>query len=43
MADVLDLTASQAVKALERNELSGDEYLAAWQQAAAGDELNAYL
>jgi aspartyl-tRNA(Asn)/glutamyl-tRNA(Gln) amidotransferase subunit A len=43
MADLLQLTASQAAKAMEAKEVSPDEYIAAWQGAAAKDDLNAYL
>jgi aspartyl-tRNA(Asn)/glutamyl-tRNA(Gln) amidotransferase subunit A len=43
VADLLDLTAKQAGDAIEAGETSPDEYLEAWQTAAAGDDLNAYL
>ena len=43
MAELLQLTAAEASHAIEATELSPAEYLAAWQQAAAKDELNAYL
>ncbi|MEK6251868.1 MAG: Asp-tRNA(Asn)/Glu-tRNA(Gln) amidotransferase subunit GatA [Actinomycetota bacterium] len=43
MPDLLELTASQASKALEAKEFSADEYLDAWQEAASKDDLNAYL
>ncbi len=43
MAELLQLTAAAAAKAIEANELSPDEYLEAWRKAAAQDELNAYL
>ncbi|MDQ3725915.1 MAG: Asp-tRNA(Asn)/Glu-tRNA(Gln) amidotransferase subunit GatA [Actinomycetota bacterium] len=43
MADMLDLTALEAREAMAAGDLSADEYTAAWREAAAGDELNAYL
>ena len=43
MADLLQLTAAEASRAIEAKKLSPAEYLTAWQQAAAKDELNAYL
>jgi aspartyl-tRNA(Asn)/glutamyl-tRNA(Gln) amidotransferase subunit A len=43
VAELLQLTAAEASRAIEAKELSPAEYLAAWQQAAAGDDLNAYL
>jgi aspartyl-tRNA(Asn)/glutamyl-tRNA(Gln) amidotransferase subunit A len=43
MADLLDLTAFEAHEAIAAEELSAGEYAAAWREAAAGDELNAYL
>jgi aspartyl-tRNA(Asn)/glutamyl-tRNA(Gln) amidotransferase subunit A len=43
MADVLELSAVQAHEAMAAGELSAVECRDAWAQAAAGDELNAYL
>ncbi len=43
MPDMLDLTAVQAHEAMAAGELSPVEYGEAWAEAAAGDELNAYL
>ncbi len=43
MADMLDLTAVQAQEAMASGDLSPGEYGKAWAEAAAGDELNAYL
>jgi aspartyl-tRNA(Asn)/glutamyl-tRNA(Gln) amidotransferase subunit A len=43
VADLLQLTAAEASRAIEAKKLSPAEYLTAWQQAAAKDELNAYL
>jgi aspartyl-tRNA(Asn)/glutamyl-tRNA(Gln) amidotransferase subunit A len=43
MTDLLDLTALEAHEAMAAGQLSADEYNAAWREAAAGDELNAYL
>jgi aspartyl-tRNA(Asn)/glutamyl-tRNA(Gln) amidotransferase subunit A len=43
MAGVLDLTVAEAAARIAATELSAAEYFAAWQEAAAGDELNAYL
>ncbi len=40
---MLELTAVQAHEAMAAGELSAVEYSAAWAEAAAGDELNAYL
>jgi aspartyl-tRNA(Asn)/glutamyl-tRNA(Gln) amidotransferase subunit A len=40
---MLELTVAQAAARIASGELSADEYFAAWQAAAAGDELNAYL
>ena len=39
----LELTAAEAGRRIETGELSADEYFDAWAQAAAGDELNAFL
>ena len=43
MPDLLDLTALEAREAMAAGDLAADEYAAAWREAAAGDELNAYL
>jgi aspartyl-tRNA(Asn)/glutamyl-tRNA(Gln) amidotransferase subunit A len=43
MADLLDLTALEAHEAMAAGDLSAPEYAAAWREAAAGDDLNAYL
>jgi aspartyl-tRNA(Asn)/glutamyl-tRNA(Gln) amidotransferase subunit A len=43
VAKLLQLTAAEASRAIEAKELSPAEYLAAWRQAAASDDLNAYL
>jgi aspartyl-tRNA(Asn)/glutamyl-tRNA(Gln) amidotransferase subunit A len=43
MADMLELTALEAHRAMGAGDLSPAEYGKAWAEAAAGDELNAYL
>jgi aspartyl-tRNA(Asn)/glutamyl-tRNA(Gln) amidotransferase subunit A len=43
MAGVLDLTVAEAAARIAATELSAAEYFSAWQEAAAGDDLNAYL
>ncbi|HWI97189.1 MAG TPA: Asp-tRNA(Asn)/Glu-tRNA(Gln) amidotransferase subunit GatA [Solirubrobacterales bacterium] len=43
MAELLALTALEAHRAMVAGELDAGEYADAWRQAAAGDELNAYL
>jgi aspartyl-tRNA(Asn)/glutamyl-tRNA(Gln) amidotransferase subunit A len=43
MKDLLDLTALEAHEAMVAGDLDASEYTAAWREAAAGDELNAYL
>jgi aspartyl-tRNA(Asn)/glutamyl-tRNA(Gln) amidotransferase subunit A len=43
MAGLLDLTAVEARSAMASGDLSAEEYAGAWAEAAAGDELNAYL
>jgi aspartyl-tRNA(Asn)/glutamyl-tRNA(Gln) amidotransferase subunit A len=43
MADLLALTALEAHEAMVDGDLGAAEYTAAWREAAAGDELNAYL
>jgi aspartyl-tRNA(Asn)/glutamyl-tRNA(Gln) amidotransferase subunit A len=40
---MLELTAVQAHEAMSAGELDAAEYAEAWKEAAAGDELNAYL
>jgi aspartyl-tRNA(Asn)/glutamyl-tRNA(Gln) amidotransferase subunit A len=43
MSDLLDLTALEAHEKMAAGDLSAEEYTAAWREAAAADELNAYL
>jgi aspartyl-tRNA(Asn)/glutamyl-tRNA(Gln) amidotransferase subunit A len=43
MSDVLDLTAAEAIEQITKGELGSDEYFDAYAEAAAGDELGAYL
>jgi aspartyl-tRNA(Asn)/glutamyl-tRNA(Gln) amidotransferase subunit A len=43
MAELLELNVSAAAAKISAGELSRGEYFEAWRQAAAGDELNAYL
>jgi aspartyl-tRNA(Asn)/glutamyl-tRNA(Gln) amidotransferase subunit A len=43
MAALLELTAREAHEAMVAGELDASEYTAAWAEAAAGDDLNAYL
>jgi aspartyl-tRNA(Asn)/glutamyl-tRNA(Gln) amidotransferase subunit A len=43
MTNLLALTALEAHEAMVAGELDASEYTQAWRQAAAGDELNAYL
>jgi aspartyl-tRNA(Asn)/glutamyl-tRNA(Gln) amidotransferase subunit A len=43
MTDLLNLTALEAHEKMAAGDLSAAEYTAAWREAAAGDELNAYL
>jgi len=43
MAGLLELTVAQAAAQIAAGEVSREEYFAAWMEAAAGDELNAYL
>jgi aspartyl-tRNA(Asn)/glutamyl-tRNA(Gln) amidotransferase subunit A len=43
VSDLLELTASRAASGIAAGELSAEEYLAAYSDAAAGDDLNAYL
>ena len=42
-AELLDLTVAEAAAEIASGALSPEEYFEAWQAAAAGDELNAYL
>jgi aspartyl-tRNA(Asn)/glutamyl-tRNA(Gln) amidotransferase subunit A len=42
-ADIVDLTAAQAIERLRAGELSASELFAAYRERAAADELNAYL
>ena len=41
--DVLELSVAEALRRIEAGELSADEYFDAYAEAAAEDELNAYL
>ena len=41
--ELLELTAGQALSRIEAGDLGADEYFDAYADAAAGDELNAYL
>ena len=43
MAGLLELTVAQAAARIAAGEVSRGEYFEAWREAAAGDELNAYL
>jgi aspartyl-tRNA(Asn)/glutamyl-tRNA(Gln) amidotransferase subunit A len=43
MTEVLELTVAEALERIRAGELSRDEYFDAWAEAAAGDDLNAYL
>jgi aspartyl-tRNA(Asn)/glutamyl-tRNA(Gln) amidotransferase subunit A len=43
MSDVLELTAAEAIDQITKGELGSDEYFDAYAEAAAGDELGAYL
>src|SRR6187200_2686543 len=43
MVNLLQLTALEAHEAMVAGHLGAEEYTAAWREAAAGDELNAYL
>ena len=43
MADLLELSVAEAATRIQAVELSREEYFEAWREAAAGDELNAYL
>src|ERR687898_1994386 len=41
--ELLELTVAQAAERIRSGDLSPEEYLAAYREAAAGDSLNAYL
>ena len=43
MSDVLELTVAQAAERIRSKELSAGEYFAAYRDAAAADDLGAYL
>jgi aspartyl-tRNA(Asn)/glutamyl-tRNA(Gln) amidotransferase subunit A len=43
MSELLNLTALEAHEKMAAGDLSADEYTAAWREAAAADDLNAYL
>jgi aspartyl-tRNA(Asn)/glutamyl-tRNA(Gln) amidotransferase subunit A len=43
MSDLLQLSVAEAVRAITAGDLDPGEYGGAWREAAAGDELNAYL
>jgi aspartyl-tRNA(Asn)/glutamyl-tRNA(Gln) amidotransferase subunit A len=43
MGELLELSVAQAAAWIAAGELSRGEYFEAWREAAAGDELNAYL
>ncbi|HXV51672.1 MAG TPA: Asp-tRNA(Asn)/Glu-tRNA(Gln) amidotransferase subunit GatA, partial [Solirubrobacterales bacterium] len=43
MSDLLELSAAEAIGRIEAGELSSDEYFDSYAEAAAGDELNAFL
>ncbi|HET7054656.1 MAG TPA: Asp-tRNA(Asn)/Glu-tRNA(Gln) amidotransferase subunit GatA [Solirubrobacterales bacterium] len=43
MAQLLELTVAEAAAKISGGEISRAEYFEAWRDAAAGDELNAYL
>ena len=43
MSELLDLTVAEAIERIDSGEMSAGEYRDAYRQAAAGDELNAYL
>jgi aspartyl-tRNA(Asn)/glutamyl-tRNA(Gln) amidotransferase subunit A len=43
MKDLLQMTALEAHEAMVAGDLAASEYTAAWKEAAAGDDLNAYL
>jgi aspartyl-tRNA(Asn)/glutamyl-tRNA(Gln) amidotransferase subunit A len=43
VSELLELTVGAALERIRAGELSGDEYFDAWAEAAAGDEIGAYL
>ena len=43
MSDLLEMSVAEAATRIQAVELSREEYFEAWRDAAAGDELNAYL
>jgi aspartyl-tRNA(Asn)/glutamyl-tRNA(Gln) amidotransferase subunit A len=43
MAELLELTVAEAAAKIGAGEVSREEYVGAWRDAASGDELNAYL
>jgi aspartyl-tRNA(Asn)/glutamyl-tRNA(Gln) amidotransferase subunit A len=43
MSDLLGMSVAEAATRIQAVELSREEYFEAWREAAAGDELNAYL
>ncbi len=43
MSEALELTVAEAARRIAAGELGREEYLRAWQEAAAADSLNAYL
>jgi aspartyl-tRNA(Asn)/glutamyl-tRNA(Gln) amidotransferase subunit A len=43
MSDLLEMSVAEAATRIQAVELSREEYFEAWREAAAGDELNAYL
>ena len=43
MSGLLELSVAEAARRIAAGELSRGEYFEAWREAAAGDELNAYL
>ncbi len=43
MSDLLEMSVAEAATRIQAVELSREEYFESWRDAAAGDELNAYL
>ncbi|HXS48083.1 MAG TPA: amidase family protein, partial [Solirubrobacterales bacterium] len=43
MGELLELTVAEATARIAAGDVSPDEYFGAWREAAAGDDLNAYL
>jgi aspartyl-tRNA(Asn)/glutamyl-tRNA(Gln) amidotransferase subunit A len=43
MSELLELSVHGALRRIETGEIAGDEFFSAYAEAAAGDELNAYL